>query len=394
MKRTLKNYNNKPINKKTNNRKTHGKKGGNRYGQGMKGFTIDLCNHKKRDQQNFCRQIKLENIQSVVLYLQDQTKKPNDLKTRILTPTETKDFFDFINHDTASEKYIVKDFYNPIGNKTDFENEIKGFRHISNILASEENAVGMPYHTDFVVGFSIEEKPTAFTLLENEMTYLLENNVFKNPIQTSKQYFVINRRCEQLLTFPFLNALTPQKFQQFVVDILHILVKLNRNNMVHADIKHDNMMFCNGRFILIDWELSQKYTKNWFQKPGLLPAWPMFYMLKFGKMAGKTMYSTIKSMFIHMFQAEDHIKPNESTYVETSLYYYYSLFEKMSASHIEEKVKSTFDLYHFGLVLYGVLQHNPILQSSPKYTRYLDFVNQIYRFKNPQTALRKFMSII
>ena len=379
--------------------KTRKIRGGRKYGQGMKGITIDLCNHKQRDQDNFCRKLKVEDIVQFVLYVKP-TINSNILRHRALLPQETADFFDFINHDASIKNYIVKEFYNPFDKKGDFQHEIHGFENVSQILSKDENAVGMPYQGKFVVGFSIQEKSTLSTMLQNGMQNVLKNNVFdmlkKMPTSRSPpvQYFVINRRCEQPISFSFLNKMDEQLFKQFVIDILKILVKLNKNGIVHEDIKPDNMMYCNGKFILIDWELSRKYTRNWFQDRNLTIPWPVFYLSKFGSAMWKAIYQPLKLVVISVFGCADKEDATKCTYIEESLEYYTRLIDELGESKMKNKVKVTMDQYTFGLVLYGILQHNPTLQKCKKYNSYLEFVKEIYRFDTPQKALKKFMPLL
>ena len=384
--------------------KTRRTKGGRKYGQGMKGHTIDLCNHTQRDEENFCRKIKVENIANLVLYMKSSTNT-KIVKHRTLFPEEIVAFFDFINHDPSIKKYIVKEFYNVFDKKTDFQNEIHGYENVAQILSNDENAVGMPYQGEFVVGFSIQEKSTIGSILHTGVENILKNNVFdilrSLPLkpsvlssQPNPQYFVINRRCNQSLSFSFLNKMNEQIFKQFVVDILKILVKLNKNGIVHEDIKPDNMMYCNGNFILIDWEMSRKYTRNWFKKRNIIVPWPIFYLSKFGSSVWKTIFQPIKMVIMSTFASSDREDPNKSTYIDESVEYYTHLVETIGESKTKKKVKATMDQYSFGLVLYGILQHNPTLHLCKKYNSYLEFVKEIYRFDTPQKALRKFMSLL
>jgi serine/threonine protein kinase len=378
--------------------KTRKIRGGRKYGQGMKGITIDLCNRKQTDQDNFCRKIRVDNIAQIVLYVKP-TIHSNIVRHRTLLPREIVDFFDFINHDTSIKNYIVKEFYNPFDKKGDFQHEIHGFENVSQILSKDENAVGMPYQNKFVVGFSIQEKSTVASMVKNEMDILLGNNMvipFKpsSSVSPPLQYFVINRRCEQPISFSFLNKMDEQLFKQFVVDILKILVKLNKNGIVHQDIKPDNMMYCNGKFILIDWELSRKYTRNWFQDRNLTVPWPIFYLSKFGPIVWKAIFQPLKGIIMSVFGSADREDANKSTYIEESLEYYTHLLDTIGESKMKNKVKATMDQYTFGLVLYGVLQHNSALQKCKKYNLYLEFVKEIYRFDTPQKALKKFMTLL
>lgn len=381
------------------NNNTRKIKGGRKYGQGMKGYTIDLCNHNKRDEEDLCSKLNVENIGHLVLYFKSSTKS-NLVKHISLEQEEILAFFDFINNDPSVKKYIVKEFYHPVDKKTDFQNEIRGFENVSQILSKEENAIGMPYKNYFLVGFSIQEKPTIETALENGMQHLLKNNIIDTlkllPKSSSPppQYFVINRRCEQPITFPFMHNMDEKMFTQFVVDILKILVKLNKKGIVHEDIKSDNIMYCNGKFILIDWEMSKKYTRNWFQKRNLTVPWPIFYLSKFGSKLWKTIFQPMKTIIMFKFQSRDKDDPNKSTYIDESVEYYTHLIDTIGESKMKQKVKATLDQYSFGLILYGILQNNTTLQKCKKYNSYVEFVKEIYRFDTPQKALRKFMSLL
>jgi hypothetical protein len=63
-------------------------------------------------------------------------------------------------------------------------------------------------------------------------------------------------------------------------------------------------------------------------------------------------------------------------------------------SEMEGRTKYSLDLYSFGLILYGVLEHNTYIHYDSKYYLYQDFVNKIYKYENAKQALIDFQSII
>jgi hypothetical protein len=82
-----------------------------------------------------------------------------------------------------------------------------------------------------------------------------------------------------------------------------------------------------------------------------------------------------------------------SQYIFNGVEYYKDIFENQEKDAAFEKVKHSLDLYSFGLILYGILEHNIEIQYSSKYKKYRDFVNKIYKYENPKNALVDFQSI-
>jgi len=72
---------------------------------------------------------------------------------------------------------------------------------------------------------------------------------------------------------------------------------------------------------------------------------------------------------------------------------YKDIFENQEQDAAFEKVKHGLDLYSFGLILYGILEHNIHIQHSSNYEKYREFVNKIYKYENPEKALTDFKSI-
>jgi hypothetical protein len=55
--------------KNNTNKKNTIRKGGRKFGSGFKGSVMDLCNYKKHDAYNLCKQLKKDNIQNIKLYI-------------------------------------------------------------------------------------------------------------------------------------------------------------------------------------------------------------------------------------------------------------------------------------------------------------------------------------
>jgi len=379
------------INRYTRRRK----KGGRRFGSGFKGSVLDLCNYIKHDAFNLCNQLKYNEIKNITLYI----KKPNKLvqESTIESQEDIDKFIQFIKL-PQSKNYVVKEFYNYKIKNADFHNEMQSYETISKIITTKENLVGIPYNTDeLLIGFEIQYNESFDQVFKNELFALLQNNPFDGVAdiiheKINTRLFVVNRKCQKTMKAKIVNKFSVGTFKKFVTEILEMIVKLNKINVAHGDIKLDNIMTCDGVYRLIDWEQSRKLDYNDLKLNLKMGSCPVYYIIKFGGLWEQVHIVAIP-FIINVTGCNDRDSKTDSQYIYDGLDYYKQIFADLPEDAAFEKVKHGLDLYSFGAILYGILEHNLHLQHSPKYAKYKEFVNKIYKYENPAKALSDFQKI-
>ena len=375
---------------------TSRKNGGRRFGSGFKGSVIDLCNSNKHDIYNLCKQLHPINIKNVKIYL----KKPGKQFQNFLLESqeEIQDFIRFVKS-SKTKNYVVKEFYNYKIKEIDFQNEIQSYETISKIISKEENLLGIPYINpeELLIGFEVNYKDTISQVFKNELYSILQNN----PIfgisdiiheKINKRLFVVNRKCQKTMNTKSVKQFSVDTFKKFVIQILEMIIKLNKINVAHGDIKLDNIMLCSGSYKLIDWEQSRKLDYNSIKLNLAMGSCPVYYIIKFGG-TWEYIHTAAIPFIIKYTGCNDRDSKISSKYIFDGIEYYKSIFENQDQYYAFEKVKHSMDLYSFGLILYGILEHNAHVNYSSKYEKYRDFVNKIYKYDNPSKALADFQSI-
>lgn len=119
-------------------------------------------------------------------------------------------------------------------NEKRFNNELDGYKQLMSIFGKD------------ISKYTTVKK--AFTYNKKDVYGLLFNN----------NYYIFIEKCYKTIdNIKF----TQKSLNKCVSDIMEILDILKRNHYVHNDIKPDNIILCNKRFKLIDWE-SSNLIKN------------------------------------------------------------------------------------------------------------------------------------
>jgi serine/threonine protein kinase len=188
------------------------------------------------------------------------------------------------------------------------------------------------------------------------------------------------------------NQFSVRRFQKFVMEVLETIVKLNEINVAHGDIKLDNIMICDGKYRLIDWEQSRILDYYKLKINLAIGSCPVYYIIKFESL-WEPIYTIAIPFIIKVTGCNDRDSKTSSQYIINGTEYYKNIFQSMPTDAAFEKVKHSLDLYSFGLILYGILEHNKNLQYYSKYNKYREFVENIYKYDNPKKALYDFQSI-
>lgn len=196
-------------------------KGGKIINRGYTGIVMELFNN---DDDN-------------TLYNDLKKTKPKDLTLigidgRIKIPVKDMDLvlkLIRLNSNTTLAKkfsYII-----PLFNTDEkrFNNELHGYKQLISMFGKD-----ISKYTTIKKGFKYNKKDI-YGILFNKTYYIFVEKCYKT-IDNIK--------------------FTQKSLNKCVSDIMEVLDILKKNNYIHNDIKPDNIIFCNKRFKLIDWESS------------------------------------------------------------------------------------------------------------------------------------------
>jgi serine/threonine protein kinase len=339
-------------------------KGGIIHGVGMKGKVMDYG--AIESDVDSLENIQFHQVDHIDLYvlknstIQKETKDPSIL-------------YDIIHHD-KEHNYVVKEFMEPsilmktqgMTKHTYMMREIDGFSHILPLL-KKHNIAGIKYRNTVLFGFEIFMKQSG--------------NLYDSTIS---RCFVINRKCQETMSMKKVDLLKPNQFIAFVKHILSELVELQKLNMAHGDIKLDNIMKCNGKFELIDWENSRKLDYDFLVKQRYLGLSPMYFKILYGS----AWYHAFSTALLKYYQETGGYDTyTSSKYADSVNSHYTALFSKHTTEEVFQQVKYELDLTAFGFILYGIMVRNPTLK------KYNHFIMNLFKMKNASIALHEFSKL-
>jgi len=199
--------------------------GGKNISEGYKGLTIELRNPE--DNIDFYNIFKNNKPKKITLYGNKTKIRLNDSFDEILELLEDK------------TNYIVKKFKrgNIIsGNaKFNFNNEMKSIKTLFKIYGDEISN---------------------YTAIKPIFNY---NNIDIYAISYSNHFYIFQEKCYKTIDKI---QFTQDEFNKMINDIYESLLILQKNNFLHNDIKADNIIYCDNKYKIIDWELGYSTTKK------------------------------------------------------------------------------------------------------------------------------------
>jgi serine/threonine protein kinase len=208
--------------------------GGKNISEGYKGLTIELRNPE--DNIDFYNIFKNNKPKKITLYGNKTKIRLNDSFDEILELLEDK------------TNYIVKKFKrgNIIsGNaKFNFNNEMKSIKTLFKIYGDEISN---------------------YTAIKPIFNY---NNIDIYAISYSNHFYIFQEKCYKTIDKI---QFTQDEFNKMINDIYESLLILQKNNFLHNDIKADNIIYCDNKYKIIDWELSYSVNskfKSFFKGSG------------------------------------------------------------------------------------------------------------------------------
>ena len=338
--------------------------GGIVHGVGMKGKVMDYG--AIENDMDSLEHIQVQQVDHIDLYV----LKQNAIRKETHSPSVLKDI---IHHDT-SHSYVVKEFMEPsiimkaqgITKHTYMIRELKGFAHILPLL-KRHSIVGIKYKGTILFGFEIFMKQEGYVYTSN-----------------TSRCFVINRKCQETMSIQKVDAFKPSQFIAFVKNILSELVEIQKLNLAHGDIKLDNIMKCNDKFELIDWENSRPLNYNFLTQQRYLGLSPMYFKILYGS----AWYPSFSVALLKYYQETGGYDTYTSSEYATAVISHYSkLFSTYTTEQVFKLVKNELDLTAFGFILYGMVRRNSMLR------KYRPFVMNLFKMKNAHTALREFSKL-
>jgi len=206
------------------------KKGGKILNRGYKGAVMDIYNDNNND--TITVYMELKNDVSNVITLVGLNKQIeidiNKNKDWLLKKLKNQ------NGKILAKKFMSASILFGSNNKN-FNNELEGYRNIIRIFGKDVDK---------------------YTTVKSIFSY---NNTPIYGLIFNDNYYIFVERC-----FSTLNEIkfTQELFDKCYNDIIETLNILNKYNYVHNDIKPDNIIYCNNRFKLIDWESSNDIKKQ------------------------------------------------------------------------------------------------------------------------------------
>ncbi len=94
------------------------------------------------------------------------------------------------------------------------------------------------------------------------------NNIDIYAISYSNHFYIFQEKCYKTIDKI---QFTQDEFNKMINDIYESLLILQKNNFLHNDIKADNIIYCDNKYKIIDWELSYSVNskfKSFFKGSG------------------------------------------------------------------------------------------------------------------------------
>jgi len=201
--------------------------------QGYKGRVIDVYNKKNiNDENTLYYELMEANPKEIKLIT---INEGGNIKIKRSDEKNYKKVIDLLKktEQTLAKKFIYINYF--VGSKkNNFNNELQGYKNLIKIFKDK-----ISIHTTIKEGFKYNGKKI-YGLIFNDDYYIFLEKCYQNLEDINFTQSLLNK-CTK--------------------DILETLDILNKNDYIHNDLKPNNMILCNDRFKIIDWE-SSNYINN------------------------------------------------------------------------------------------------------------------------------------
>lgn len=331
--------------------------GGRVLGQGAKGLVMDVP-YMESDSETLYEIMKDIPIESITLIGSSRSlrlKKENEIK-------------ELVEYLKGSSGIVCKIFKNKIFGETpseSMENEIEGMTGMINIFKGELKKYTTVQYMEFY----------KFKFLGMV-------------IKTAKKsiHITFNVGCAKRSDTMSMNE---TQLKQMIGDLLETLVRIQKYNIIHTDIKPDNIVYCENdkRFKIIDWEMSSEVKYGDRIHGSLAMSSPIaMYINGYSS----SMIPTLVYAGTYMRQRKFLSSPIfKHLYRHTMMEFPMAIKLYSGKKELFEKYKNTIDLYGLGATIALLCVLNGI-----EYEKFAPFVeksvSQINPYKNAVEALREF----
>lgn len=361
--------------------------GGAIYGEGVHGRVIDIVSKDRKDTHTLLSFIEAHRDSPICFY---SFVAANRVVTRVADPgsREYVDFVSSISNDGGN--FVVKMFKNK-GDK-------KRHRNVTSKQAFEAEIA-----TNYKVKTAFKSKLQTYTTLVGSQKPFAG-------FEIADTYFVMNQICEHgtLEKHAFESF---EKISKMIEQILDIFEIIHGAQLVHADVKPDNIGVCDdkkGRFKLIDWgatatieEISQIYaasrTPRNFASPLAWFAWGLTDEKPTGLEArtfSKVVHARIgRRQGLYSY---DRYREFVGTSFESYSKFLNKLYVRRDISGLDENVRKavlkdyvpSFDIYNFGVVIMGVALSLAEAKQVPqsKLDILIEFATRLTHYAHPEYA--------
>lgn len=330
--------------KKSNRKYSRTMKGGVVLGEGAQGTAFNVASSKRKDLDTIYHTIKknINYIQSIEIH----TKNENS-EGIIKDKDDIDDFIKYLGKIKGFIGKIFKPKYFKSAKST-FEKELDEIRNITKYYGKQN-----------------EEFTTLGSLSYKSINFI---GITIN-YNRSQEYIIFNKKCDNKYKIDIL---------KLVGDLLESLVILQKNKIIHNDIKFDNIVYCDGKYKLIDWGNIMNMDFKKLVNGTFLSGSPVkFYLLGYSQYLIKQMiYYRIQTKETEFFKSEifnkvyKQIVENFDNAMKKNT--------KMSKSEMIKKYAKSFDIYAIGmLIVYSIVENNE------SYEKYEPLVNYMLNLENP-----------
>ncbi len=196
--------------------------GGKYISEGYVGITMDVYNPD--DNIDLYNLIKKDNPNNIILYGINKNLYVNDI--------------DILKYLEGKTEFIVKKIKKGsiiVGSaRLNFKNELSSIKKIFKFM-----------------GNKIED----YTTIKPIFKY---NDVDIYALSYKKKFYIFQEKCSNTIDKI---KFSQKEFNKMIHDIYEVLLLLQKNNFLHNDLKADNIIYCNNKYKLIDWD-NAWYSRN------------------------------------------------------------------------------------------------------------------------------------
>lgn len=343
-----------------NNMNKTQKNGGKKLGKGKSGTVYTI----KGEKDSISEMMIKKDLKEIILEFKN--------KSQHLDVNVFDSFKEFI--ESLDDDHVCKYFYTKNAEK-EFNNEILGYKHALKTNTTKKLSVGnfgIKYKSDILLGF-----------------------VFIYP--KTKKHFTIMDKCEIDLKKCILNKifLEEKEFKKLFIEIIQQIIKIQKLNIAHGDIKLDNIMKCNHQYKLIDWgymrDLDYDKLRN-SDKP-ILGSCSLYFKIYGENHKGyvngvpwKTAYKILSKMKLSEMSVSSYLYNKSTKYLNHSNDYYKEQYTLYDNQELFDHLKYGLDLHAFGWILYDILIKNEYKE------KYMNLILNLYKF-HPKDALKIFKTL-